>query len=255
MRRLLLAALVAALVMGSVARGGTVLTFEATHKASTEYTLSARAEFLQIGNLVTLQLSNLAMGNVQYIDQLLTGVFWDGALVLSELSVSGESGFRAPVNGPIIELDTRDVSAFTATGVPGGWLSGYWPGGGALAQDFGVGTVAAMGFFPATGYIDYGLTTLNDEPQSNSALLTNVPLIRRSVTFTFQIRDGFTISPDIINTVRFQYGDQVTDHHLNGELVRYEPPAPSVVPEPSTFILGLLGLIGLAGLRHHRRIH
>jgi len=101
--------------------------------------------------------------------------------------------------------------------------------------------------------LNYGILSAGDNTGTgNGGITGHGPLIKNSVAYTLNA-PSFSLS-ELGSTVVFQYGTSTTEPHFTGSCLQdCTPPAPQVVPEPSTWIMLVTGTLCLLGYGWSRR--
>jgi len=200
---------------------------------------SASANFSLSGSTLTVTLTDTSTTPVSSNGDTLGGLFFNTSTSLTAVSAALNAGsFIA--RGSIVN------------NVGEGWLYGHPSSGSgfnstiaAAGYTMGFGDSAAQPFFsppvtPIDG-ADYALVGLGGIVNPNGGLKS--PLFQNSLVFTLTAGSGFSLS-ELGDTVRFQFGTDLSETHFNGH---------PVVPEPSTMAIAALGALGFIGYGLRRR--
>ncbi len=222
------------------AHAGLIVTGSGT-STDTNNTVSAQVTFTLLPNNVLQIILCNTSPNPEAIRRgdTLTGVIWDmdgTDPALSGLTISqGTSTVYTGPNTPNASVDLAGTWIYQ--GMPGG---PYTYTNNSATFEYGISAIGGGVFGGAQGD-DYGLiasaASLDNSSFSNSAF----PLIVNCATFTL---NGFTAGLDQIKNVKFTFGSG-PNYVLRGT-------PQTVVPEPSTAVLGAMGIASL-GLMHWRR--
>ena len=181
----------------------------------------ATAEFTVSGTNLTLKLTNTASGDVWDPAHVLTGLFFDlvGDPTLAALSATtcsmcvtnNPNPDPTNVGGEWAYRQATDLAFGANYGVSSTGLGLFGPGN----------TISSANLYgPASpAGVEYGITSLNDNPTTNGGL-AGIPLISNYVVFTFSgLPAGF--DPSTISNITWQYGTNLSE----------------AVPEPATLLL------------------
>lgn len=233
------------LLMVPVAANAITYTLNAT---SGGYNYKATAAFTYSGSMLTLVLTNTQTSNVVPAGnaQVLTGLFWN-------MTGSVGAGSTAALTAGSSYVDGNG----NAIGTPSNTPAQHWAHrAGATSWgpnvNYGVGA-AGFGHFgdgdafqgggsnPVLNGVDWGLLGGNWNIGGNQS-----PLIVSSMTFNFNVGNGFNISS--LKNVYFQYGSGFTEFRGTDENF----PPDEVVPEPAS--MAMAGFAAAAAISGRRRM-
>jgi hypothetical protein len=238
-----LAGVLAGLVL--IGAAAPVLAAPITFNGSDTEGRSAKVTFEVSGNNLIVRLKNTSMADVGVPNQVLTGVFFNVAgnpLLTRTSAVLGSTSHV--VNGP---TPLNDV-------VGGEWAYrnglNQYSANSALSST-GLGLFGSSNRFPGSNLngpdapdgLQYGITSMGDNPTLGNNKVTSTPLIKDEVIFTLGNWTLGDPTPKISN-VTFQYGTDLSEPSFAGR-VRI-----SQVPEPSTLLL--FGVAGVIARRFRR---
>jgi hypothetical protein len=224
------------------------VTFTASGTGSNGEALQAWVEFQTLtGNKLQITLANTAPGDAHSLSNILTAVFFDGAIGLTPVSATVQAGQKRWDLGVSttlsLDLNVGTQWAYAYAGGGGNQSLGANPPNNAAAgissagfNWFGAGNFAANG-----AQLDgaaYGLVPLGFRDAGGNYdgfnQLNNNPIFENSTVFTLS---GWTGNLSDIANVSFQYGTGAFDVNIVS------------VPEPTTAGCFLLGLVAPAGFR------
>ena len=225
--------------------------------------LMGSANFVLIGDTLTIELKNTASVKANAPSQVLIGIFFDLAgnpvTNLQSIAVDSSSSIVNCVSncGPGTLVDTN------FSGFNGGWqyLSGI---NNASTGDYGVGT-AGFGIFNGTATGGGGGCAGNQQfcfgliptAGTDHVQLNTKQFIQSGIAVTLKITNlpaNYDIR-DAVSGLRLQYGTSLTEPSIT-TFERYPGPddleSQGQVPEPSTYALMGFGLLGLGLLKRRK---
>lgn len=234
------------LLMVPVAASAVTYTLNAT---SGGYNYKASAVFTYSGSMLTLVLTNTQTSNAVPAGnaQVLTGLFWN-------MTGSVGAGSTAVLTGGSSYVDGNG----NAIGAPGDTAAQHWAHKAGSTSwsgntvNYGVGA-AGFGHFgdsnafqsggsnPVLNGVDWGLVGGNWNMGGNQS-----PLILSSMTFNFNVGNGFNLSS--LKNVYFQYGSGFNEFRGFDD----EFPPDEVVPEPAS--MAIAGFAAAAAISGRRRM-
>jgi hypothetical protein len=197
------------------------------------YLYSGRVEFSQTGTTLRIDFSNTAVDPADFNRRVLNALFWDMA---GNPTLSGGDAF--------IPAGSSQING----GDPPAQIDDHWAFKQALAANqygnakYGISSVGLGIFGPPNTFsgvggspngVDYGLV-----PTAGTALGT--PLVKNAMAFTFNLPVGYTLDPEDISNVWFQYGSAQNEFFFN-------------VPEPGSMIALGLGAIALISRKKRKK--
>jgi len=226
------------------------VTFTATGTGANS-DLSASVTFdINGSNQLVVTLANISTADVDpSTAKLLYAVFFDTPAALGTGTAAVSSGsaiYQGDQNPTQIAPTGTDVSeyfgyAYNAAGLSNPALPQFGPFGTSGIGSAGLGIFgnALNGDNSGVDGTDYGITSAGDVVTTGNNGLLTIPIIKNSVTFLFDIEEGFSLSD--IGNVSFQYGTTLSDPHL------------TTVPLPAAAWLFGSALLGVVGIGSRRR--
>jgi len=198
--------------------------------------LAASATFTLTGSTLTVNLVNTSSADVLAPTDVLTGVFFNTAHILTTSSAS--------LNGSSVNYGSL------VNNVGEGWQ--YGSPGGLHGKNSGISAagLGAFGSVPPNQWFftppvtpldgtDYGILSAGDNlGTGNTGVTGHGPLFKNSILFTLTVASGFTLA-DLGDSVVFQYGTALDEPSFTGT----PPDDTPQVPEPTTVIAGALLLL------------
>jgi hypothetical protein len=196
------------------------------------YLYSGSVEFTQVGTALTIVLTNTAEDPADFQRRVLNAVFWD--FEDDPILTGGDAFITAgstQINGGDPPANIDDHWGFRQT-LPANQYGNANYGISSVGIGLFGPSTTFSGTGPAPNGTNYGLV-----PAAGTSL-NSVPYVMDSMTFTFNLPVGYTLTEDSISNVWFQYGSIQSEFFFN-------------VPEPGS--MTALGLGALALISRMRR--
>ncbi len=212
------------------------LFYESGPPSSTDR--SASVDFSLSGTTLTVTLTNTSTVTTTP----------DATWVLGAVGFNSTSSALTPVSATVPSGSTLLGSVVNNVGEGWQYESGIsFHSYNSGISETGLGVFGPDGNFYSPGVkldgSDYGVVGSAGTNGSNPSV--KEPLVESTIVFTLTTPSGFTLA-DLGSTVVFQYGTDLSEPTLTGDLVP--------VPEPSTMAIAGLGALGFMGYGLRRRL-